>query len=224
MLQDSEARLLWQSFDKGKSYTWRVAGKCKDELGVIIGPSALASLFEDEEPIAFNQRLRSLAAGYLTQPRTARQTARWIVGSWGGIRRGLDAVDGWADTLARPDRHALSEFRQMPARVSSWSKLLAFLDQSNYAIYDARTAATLNLALADLGKSNRFFVPLSQNKAVQAARTRAAPPGADWHYDQYLNILGDFVRCGLAPNILVAEMTLFANSLAAIEAGGSSLA
>lgn len=215
LLTQKEIRSVWSFIDRGEPYSWRVKGQCKERLRALVGDKECARLFAVEEPITFNRQLRPLVAKHLMHRKSSRPAGRWIVASWGGIRRGVETVDDWADAMSNAGADGLDAFREerRHERISSWSKLLAFANCTAYAIYDARTAATLNAALEAAGCDHRFRVPQSRNEAVQRACKRDKWQGDRWVYEAYLDILQSIVRLKLAPDILLAEMTIFANSL-----------
>ena len=101
-------------------------------------------------------------------------------------------------------------------RISSWSKLLAFADHENHAIYDARTSVALNCALRKLGDGRQFYMPLGQNKTINDARRRvlndAPEPSRPVGYPDYIELLNAVVACELSNAIITAEMVLFANA------------
>jgi hypothetical protein len=104
-------------------------------------------------------------------------------------------------------------------RISAWSKLLAFADQENHAIYDARTSVALNCALRQLGDSRRFYMPDGQNDLIKEARLRLRRLGTESGeltqpvgYLNYIELLRAVVACRLAASVLAAEMVIYANA------------
>ena len=208
---------LWQKVSIGMAYPWSVGPQARRELAELLPGVETTGLFTTEDAAVINMSLRDRLSPILAgegRPRAAR-AALWIVKSWGGIKRGADQVAVWSEALGDYDDERVIEFIEArgTARISSWSKLLAFAKPMHHAIYDARTAVALNCALAQLGDERRFHMPASQNRKIKAARSMLGPSTTPdtRGYEDYLSLLTSAVSGGRAADILRAEMTLFAN-------------
>jgi len=175
-------------------------------------------VFEGEEVTAINIALRDVLGRILTSEDRAKAAtaALWIVRNWGGIKRGVDQIPIWSAVLGDFSELRIEAFVEArgTARISSWSKLLAFAKPAQHAIYDARTAVALNCVLAQLGDNRRFHMPASQNRKINAARGYLIrePTEEARGYPDYIRLLDSVVASGLADGILQAEMNIFANA------------
>lgn len=124
--------------------------------------------------------------------------------------------------LGNFDDEKVSEFIDAigTTRISSWSKLLAFAHSDKYAIYDALTSVALSCAFRRLGDPYRFYMPSGQNDLVTEARLRLLRLDREQDlvaqeigYREYVELLMAFKACGLAPSVLRAEMTVYANAI-----------
>jgi hypothetical protein len=199
-------------------YDWKVRPTAHQGLKKLIGDETVAGVFAHRTKVETNKALRAELGKLLRRDEHSIQAGRWIVSEWGGIRRGVAAVEGWIGELSGFNDEAIATFvkQHREHRISSWSKLLAFALPSRHAIYDARTAVALNCALASVEDARRFHMPTSRNKIIRLAQTKlkSAPPQADTTlgYDEYLLFLRAVVEHDLSPSILEAEMALFANA------------
>jgi hypothetical protein len=142
---------------------------------------------------------------------------KWVISDWGGIRGNAHTrLEAYADGLGDgtlSSANAFVQFRGIDG-VSSWSKILAFAHPSHHAVYDSRTAMTLNILLRAAGSPDRFWMPATQNRQVRNA-VRALKiehkKGVWLGYQEYLATLAAMVQAG-APSILRAEMALFASA------------
>jgi hypothetical protein len=214
------APAIWQIVHLEQPYSWSVGPASRQRLSDLIPPDEFTALVAANDAALINRNLRVTLAPHLAgQDRQhAVAVALWIVRYWGGIRRGSEqTIIDWSGALGHYGDVAVNSFigRQKNYRVSSWSKLLAFADHANHAIYDARTTVALNCALAQVQDPRRFHMPASRNNLVRKARcillqdANTKPRG----YRCYLNLLRCFVAGGGPANLLCAEMTLFANAL-----------
>jgi hypothetical protein len=213
------APALWQNVNVAQPYPWAVGQISRHRLANLIPLDEFTLIFGVDDPARINLNLRATIAPHLSGPdrQHAAAVALWIVREWGGIKAGpQQTITDWSGVLGHYADGAVNGFieHQGNHRVSSWSKLLAFADCGNYAIYDARTAVALNCALALVRDRRRFHMPESQNKRVRDARrvllqdVNTEPRG----YGDYLSLLRCFVAGGGPANLLGAEMTLFANA------------
>ena len=122
---------------------------------------------------AMNRRLRELISPYLksSDQELTAQLAIWIVKQWGGIHRGTNSIPKWCRDLSGFNHKAVASFVSQIgiARISSWSKIIAFAEPTTYAIYDARTTIAINCRLHDIGYREGFFMPTGRNTHVEPA-------------------------------------------------------
>jgi hypothetical protein len=186
---------------------------------LIIGSKKCNEIFEDASPASVNRGLRGALRPLLKKGsrRDRIRIARWIVRDWGGIRRGIETVDTWVDSLGDFSLDRLNKFSQNMAfkRISSWSKILAFAEPNHHAIFDARVAASLNCCLVAIRAKYGFFQPSSQNRVIQQVHRRFMPHA--YSYFDYLGLLKAVVRTQKATSILEAEMILFAGAVRLVE-------
>jgi hypothetical protein len=200
----------WSLLDRGAQYHWPVEAHAQSTLGLLAHTPP--DLF-DGEPFAANLRLR----GFL-QPLLQKQpleASNWIVKSWGGIK-GHDATR-FAEMVRLFGSFSLRETEAAASqlgfdRISSWSKLAAFAHPAHFAIYDSRTAATLNCLLSIKSRPERFYVPPGQGKLIKSMpRDLSASKKSSLSYWQYISALKGATP--FAGSLLHAEMILFANSI-----------
>jgi hypothetical protein len=212
------ARAIWQLVNCGQPYTWKISKKARSNLHSILRDQDLDIIFRCDDPYQINRNIRKHIGPFLRarDRKMAADLAVWIVSDWGGIRRGVENVRALSDALGNYDAKSIAAFlqRQGTTRISSWSKLLAFADPSNHAIYDARTSVTLNCALAQIGHARRFYMPTGRNKQIEPAYKllKLPVPGPLLEYTDYLNLLRAIAARGGAGDILAAEMALFSNA------------
>lgn len=163
-------------------------------------------------------KLRTLLSAVLTGDDEARavRAARWIVGEWGGITAGLDSVAGWFGALRPFDATKISNFVNVNQtnRISSWSKILAFLDHNKYAIFDSRTSLALNSAMIISGLRPQFFMPVrkSEKSSMAFDVIKSKSVYLIGGFDEYVFLLQRFVELHLADSILDAERRIFAGA------------
>lgn len=223
MLTESNLRSLWNYVNQGAEFPWPRSQKGKEKLSKSISilvnddevTGALCTLDKD----AFNLKIRELISPKLREGKVDQSVkiGTWIVRDWGGIKNGNGDISDWVEQLGSFEAKNVDKFTEKMGvrRVSSWSKILAFSDPINHAIYDARTAVALNCGLHHLGMDMRFSMPLSQNKTMIAARPMLLPQRRtnDLGYYEYIDILKSIAKtCSLENSILKVEMTLFANA------------
>jgi len=223
MLSNSNILELWRYVNQGSDFPWPRSQKSKERLAqsisLLISDDAAVSALSVLDKNAFNLKIRELISPKLREGKSDQSThiANWIVRDWGGINNGNGAISGWVDQLRNFEHENIDEFvKEMGVnRVSSWSKILAFSDPVNHAIYDARTAVALNCALEHLGVDCRFSMPVSRNRTMIAVRSMLLPQirGNERGYTAYIDLLKAISKtCDLGDNILKVEMTLFANA------------
>lgn len=206
---------LWERIDRGERYNFPTGPTAQQRLRDIL-PELPADFFR-RDPEQLNRPLREELAPHLRAgDQRSVSLARWIIGDWGGIRKGIQTVPAWMKTLGVFNQKKISAFVASigTKRISSWSKLLAFADHKRHAIYDARTSVALNCALRELGESRQFYMPSGRNKAIGPAQRILSAENVNLllGYTDYIKLLRTIVKCKLSTSILAAEMVLFANA------------
>jgi len=223
MLSEANIKSMWDYVNLGEEFPWPRSQKGKVKLShsiaTLIGDDGIQFELNALDKNEFNFRIREMIAPKLQEGKVdqAAHIGNWIVRDWGGIKNGNGAIAEWVKQLGTFEAENVDKFiNEMGVRrVSSWSKILAFSDPVNHAIYDARTAIALNCGLSHLGIDWRFAMPLSQNRRMIAARPMLLPKmrGNERGYIAYVDLLKAMSRaCDLGNNILKVEMTLFANA------------
>jgi hypothetical protein len=82
---------------------------------------------------------------------------------------GREKVREWAESgcFDPSDHEDISQAEKMmqfanqtgSKRISSWSKIFAYAEPDQHAIYDSRVAVALNIALYRIGEGARFYMP-----------------------------------------------------------------
>ena len=208
---------LWERVDRGERYDFPTGPMAQERLRDIL--PALPVDFFQRHPEQLNRPLREELAPHLKAgDQRSVSLARWIIRDWGGIKRGVQAIPEWMEAFGDFNEMRITAFiaNSGTTRISSWSKLLAFANHENHAIYDARTSVALNCALRNLGDSRQFYMPLGQNETINDARRRVLndvpEPRRPVGYKDYIELLNTAVACKLSNSILAAEMVLFANA------------
>lgn len=211
----------WSLVDHGIAFLWRVNNSRREKLRALIPEHEYAQIFAVDDPAKVNKMLRVTLAHHVSAPNGehAAAVARWIVREWGGIRSGqAGTIEDWSGRLGSYSEVAVNALvrAEVTNRISSWSKLLAFANHLDHAIYDSRTAVALNCALAHLDDPRRFHMPASRNQRVRAAvNILLEDPNGEGRrgYSDYIA----FLKCSVEHaerqlSLLDAEMALFANA------------
>lgn len=165
-----------------------------------------------------NRNLRLLIAPYFKNADQAliSKLAVWVVKEWGGIKRGTDAIPHWCNELSDFSHVSIDAFvaKMGNKRISSWSKILAFASPSTDAIYDARTAVSINCALYTIGVKDGFYMPVGRNSNIVSAFNILKRSGFNsrYGYTEYISLLSAMSEIDGNNNILDLEMILFANA------------
>lgn len=220
---------IWSNFDNKYEYKWSIKKHQRNELFNLITQNEFDQIFYTNEDIEINRRLRPIMSSYLggRDREKATRAALWIVSTWGGINKGKEKLPIWSTELDDFNENNVKNFirindtRKDSSRISSWSKLLAFYNEKNYAIYDARTSISLNCALALNEKPFRFYTPKGRNTSefiISATGIfRKSNSGKKKNqnllgYTDYLDLLFSLVSSGKEKNIFEAEMKLFSQT------------
>lgn len=216
---DSVALSVWSAVASGPSYAWPIGAVARARLAALMPGTRLPA-----DLAAANLALRAMMPNAFAQADTAGRCAlaTWIVADWGGVRgNGTGRLAGYVARMGDFSLEALSAFADSEPieGVSSWSKLLSMAAPETFAIYDARTAVALNIALARTGDDRRFHMPSSKNKRIMRVMPllrvgRRTALG----YGDCLAALGALARAARSAAMLDVEMRLFASAPSMAEA------
>jgi len=144
-------------------------------------------------------------------PEIKIKLTKYYISTWGGIHGNKsDTLKCYA--LSCPD--GLRKRREKG--IASWSKALVIRDPSQYAIYDARVAFSLNLLQIVYPVGKRYLYPLLTSRNTQAGKWRQFilsqsngwERAGDDFYKVYLNMLSE-VSESINCDISTLEMLLF---------------
>ncbi|GAB4038636.1 hypothetical protein [Spirosoma jeollabukense] len=192
------------------TYNWPVGAKAREGLSTFKWHPKSGNL---EECIALKHYLTESWSKADAEEKA--KLAKWIVADWGGVR-GNHSV-----TLQAHLNQIENDARPLKG-VASYSKILSVVNCTQYAIYDARVAVSLNAVQMTIGSTKPVFfqyVP-SQNKTIQAF-AKAYPiqelvgnrkwdkVARDATYTTYLELLHKLKSHFTDTEIYHLEMTLF---------------
>jgi hypothetical protein len=222
-LVDGLPEKIWSKIGNYDTQIWRLPPN-KALLASLVGGEETFSLYAMTDSAKRNIHLRTLLSKPLRSKNEKVRLAaiKWVVYSWGRVRGKRGSEEVWPEQLKNYSTTVVDEFikTQKNKRVASWSKVLAFVDSSKYAIYDARVAVTLNSVLDEISNDNRFFMPppsagdlpqIFQEMKVHVAKRYVNKRPMYLGYREYMDLLNVAVEKKLAINVLDAEMRLFAN-------------
>lgn len=222
-MQSQHMRNVWNIVDRGEPFPRSFKGQKQEKLVGILrrrqcleGAEAVNQL-KGEDYAKINKALRRIVSPIFRQANNGLklELGAWVIHDWGGIGRlKPDVINQWIDCLSDFEDKKICEFIEKNGnhRISSWSKLLSFLDPEKYAIYDSRTAFALNFALNQLGDIRRFTIPASQNKEIKREIPNYQYSANNHQKLEYFDYL-DFLASSPVGDILSAEMMLFSNAL-----------
>lgn len=136
----------------------------------------------------------------------------YYISKWGGVRSNAAAT---LDIYTTMDPKELIHVRKIKG-IASWSKALCVRNPSQYAIFDARVSATLNLLqLQGLNEQERRWFPRlsTRNKTITQINQLVRNAGGVYHsnedvYNSYLSLIRTTAE-SLNTDIHTVEMTLF---------------
>jgi hypothetical protein len=225
-IDDDVVAKIWPLLGTFQHQNWDVPLDRK-LLASIVGKAKTDAFYAITDSQQQNIQLRTLLREPLrSKDVQKRNTAiKWIVYDWGNIPPKVDENDDrlfkMCTELNDFGDEDVKEFvvKYKIDRIASWSKVLAFADSDKYAIFDARVAMSLNALLDEVNFKRKFYMPQSISKPLNnifvAIRKKV---NADYKgtklpymgYREYTTLLNSAVEQGLAPNVLQAEMQLFA--------------
>lgn len=136
----------------------------------------------------------------------------YYISKWGGVRSNAAATLHQYTTI---DPQELIRVRKIKG-IASWSKALCVRNPSQYAIFDARVSATLNLLqLQGLNEQDRRWFPRlsTRNKTIIQVNQLVRNARGVYHsnegvYNAYLSLIRNTAE-SLNTDIHTVEMTLF---------------
>lgn len=130
---------IWNEITSYQGQEWDLP-KSKKSLESLIGKDETEKLYGITDTKLQNIYLRNLLAAPLRDDDHNKRIKAmdWIVVYWGRIAKGKEAHKEWVSELKDYDDASVENFIKLKKnkRVSSWSKILAFYDSENYAIFD----------------------------------------------------------------------------------------
>lgn len=215
---------IWQEIGSYSGQKWALP-KNRTPLENLIGIEETNNLYGMTNSAEQNIHLHDLLFAKLRDENEQVRDAsiEWIVTDWGGIISDSDTHKGWYKELKTYSELEVAAFikKYYDDRVASWSKVLAFADSQNYAIYDARVAMSLNVILDKVGYKDRFYMFGTRIKNYeevfshmrQHVHTKYIGKQPFYMgYQEYILLLKAMVAQGLASDILNIEMRLFASA------------
>lgn len=216
---------IWTEVDEYSGKEWELPQN-PESLESLIGKTESDRLYAIKSSAECNVQLREALSPYLkSKDKQARLLAiEWVVYDWGHVRGKSEKHEKWPEQLKRFEPDVITDFisANYQNRIASWSKVLGFADSSNYAIYDARVAMSLNAILDNTSYKYRFYMPppsstklssLFSNIKNHVAGHYAGKQPTYLGYFDYMDLLNAFVDRGLALSVLEAEMRLFAHGM-----------
>lgn len=137
---------------------------------------------------------------------------KYYISKWGGVRSNAAATLHQYTTM---DPQELIRVREIKG-IASWSKALCVRNPSQYAIFDARVSATLNLLqLHGLNEQERLWFPRlsTRNSTITQINQLIRNEGGVYHanenvFETYLSLIRTTAEY-LNTDIHTVEMTLF---------------
>ena len=216
---------IWAEIKEYSGEEWELPKK-SESLESIIGKTKTKELYAINNSAECNVQLREALSPHLkNKDKQVRLSAiDWVVYDWGHVRGKSEKHEKWPEQLKNFESDVINEFisANYRSRIASWSKVLGFADSSVYAIYDARVAMSLNAILDKTNYKYRFYMPppsspklsgLFSNIKNQVAEHFNSKRPSYLGYFDYMDLLNAFVDKKLIPNVLEAEMRLFAHGM-----------
>jgi len=217
---------IWPLLGTYKHQDWEVPVD-RQLLASIVGKTEADAFYDIADSKVQNIQLRTLLREPLRSTDAKRRNAaiKWIVYDWGNIPAKADEEeDRLFKMCAEFKDYGDEDVKQFVVkhdmnRIASWSKVLAFAASDKYGIFDARVAMSLNALLDEVNFKRKFFMPPSISKPLNKIfKTIRDQVNADYKgkklsylgYREYTSLLNSAVEQGFAPNVLQAEMQLFA--------------
>ena len=192
----------------------------------LIDPTVVSEIENEPSPEAQARRLRAEISLILTgahSDKVKSDIATWIVSNWGSVTQGTDKIPGWIAEVGDFDPARINEFkaRRVHRWMSSWTKIISFVDHRKYPIYDTNNAVALNVLMEPLSTANFFYMPVGRANYVRHAKAKLLKKhkaGPREHadlggYQDYEYLMGRIVEVGKLDDVLEAEQLLFTRSV-----------
>lgn len=215
---DEKCNTVWENLVTDLPYEWAWKRSTESKFLEFTGCSAATMNSCSGSDLTSARKLRALTREILMgdDEEKASAIALWIVTLWGGISAGKETIPAWIKELRPFDGISVTNFirKYQTERISSWSKILSFVDADKHAVYDSRTAVALNAAMVISDIRPRFHMPLSRISARKqwTSVIRSRSDNLTSGYYEYVYLLERFVQLGLAESVLDAERKIFAGS------------
>jgi hypothetical protein len=216
---------VWAEIDEYSGEEWELPQK-SESLESIIGKAKTKDLYAINNSAECNVQLREALSPHLkSSNKQVRLSAiEWVVYDWGHVRGKSEKHEKWPEQLKNFEPNVVNDFisANYQNRIASWSKVLGFTDSRKYAIYDARVAMSLNAILDNTSYKYRFYMPPPSSTKLSSLFSNIKNHVAGHYvgkqptylgYFDYMDLLNAFVEKGLVPNVLEAEMRLFAHGM-----------
>lgn len=220
------AERIWERLSDIAHLRWDIPEN-PQLLARIIGDRDTKRIYDIKDTHFQNREMRSILSPYLRNGdlETKRKLGDWIVYNWGRITKGKETSANWTYELGSFEENKISKFieKHHRGRISSWSKIIAFANHHEHAVYDSRTAMTLNVLLHQLNSKYRFFIPQPRIDKIFPAKDHFNKTWPDmcplssahrWRvYGDYILLLREIkMRCNVH-DITEIEMRLFAHAI-----------
>lgn len=203
---------VWQNVPKTVPYTWSIDDASLMELKDIAPDLKLHDGLDDRARVIAIQSHLSEQMCRASAEQLA-EISKWIISSWGRIPDNGRRLPEWAEKLRGFEPETVDAFinKLGKDRIASWSKILAFARPERYAIYDSRTALTLNFALYCAGEDKRFVPPEGRPGETATASAFVSKGEVVLGYRDYLAFLHAVAGSSEGPiTISELEAVLFA--------------
>lgn len=164
-----------QPYNVQTMYQFPVSQEAIDRLEKLLPVGTAFDIARQDMPYDKTLALRKLFSDPELWNHDSRRVefANWVVSDWGGLRKSASVKRSDKDRKAFEEliREADSAERSgkfAGAGIASWSKYLAFRYPKRFAIYDARTAYSLNWLLSQCDAKKYFRFPKGRNSLLNA--------------------------------------------------------
>ncbi|MGL4324480.1 MAG: hypothetical protein ACRCTD_10620 [Beijerinckiaceae bacterium] len=204
------ARLIEDKKNNGVGkFNWSVSKNARQKLPSL-GINFPSEYSNDAERLNVEIRRSFSEAWKSVQQQGA--IARWIIGDWGGIGGNKDTkIERILEICNSRSDHPFDG-------ISSYSKVLSFLEPEGFFVYDSRVALSLNWIQICLGKRATYFhIPLSQAKNALMASLICESSYASYFseivhkdkiYQRYIEFIKEVAKYANKPPLEI-EMFLF---------------
>lgn len=220
------AERIWEKLPDISHMKWDVPDN-PQLLARIIGDKDTQRIYDIKDTHFQNREMRNILSQYLTNGDldTKKRLGDWIVYNWGGITKGKASSSNWTYELRSFDDANICAFidKHHKSRISSWSKIIAFANHHEHAIYDSRTAMTLNVILHQLKSRYRFLIPAPRIEKLYPAKdhfNKTWPlmcPLSSIHrwrvYTDYIMLIRQIHKRCNVKDLTEVEMRLYAHAI-----------